>query len=45
MSSIEKVSIFLGDRIEEVVTTPSLDNKSSKNGVDEGTDELADTPL
>ena len=35
----------MGDRKEEVVTTPLLEKKSSTNDVDEGTDELVDMPL
>ena len=45
MLSVDKVSNFLGDRKEEVVTTPLLEKKSSTKDVDKGTDELADTPL
>ena len=45
MSSVEKVSNILGDRKEEVATTPLLGNKSSTKDVNEGTDELVDTPL
>ena len=45
MSSVEKVSNVLGDRKEEVVTTPFLEKKSSTKDVDKGTGELADTPL
>ena len=45
MSSNEKVINILGDRKEEVVTTPLLENKSSTKDVDEGTDELVDIPL
>ena len=37
--------MFLGDREEEVVTTPFLEKKSSTKDVDEGTYELADMPL
>ena len=40
MSSVDKVSNILGDRKEEVVTTPLLDNKSSKKDVDKDTGEL-----
>ena len=43
MSSNEKVSNFLGDRKEEVVTTPLSEKKSSTKDVEKGTDELADT--
>ena len=45
MLLVEKVSNVLGDRKEEVVTTPLLENKSSTKDVYEGTGELADTPL
>ena len=45
MSSNEKVSNVLGDRREELVTTPLLEKKSSTNDVGKGTDELADMPL
>ena len=45
MSSNEKVSNCLGDRKEEVVTTPFKEKKSSTKNVDKGTDELADMPL
>ena len=45
MSSVEKVSNVLGDRKEEVVTTPFLDKKSPTKDVDKGTDELAYMPL
>ena len=37
MSSNERVSNFLGDRKEEVVTTPFSENKSSTKDVDKGT--------
>ena len=37
MSSNEKVSSFLGDRKEEVVTTPLSEKKSLTNDVDKGT--------
>ena len=40
MLSVEKVSNFLGDRKEEVVTTPLSENKSSTKDVDKGADEL-----
>ena len=42
MSSNEKVSNVLGDRKEELVTTPLSDKKSSTKGVEKGTAELAD---
>ena len=45
MHSVDKVSNVLGDRKEEVVTTPLLEKKSPTKDVDEGTDELADMPL
>ena len=45
MSSNEKVSNALGDRKEEVVTTPLSKKKLFTNDVDKGTDELADMPL
>ena len=45
MSSNEKFSNFLGDRKEEVVTTPFSDKKSLTKDVDKGTDEFADTLL
>ena len=45
MSSVEKISNVLGDRKEEVFTTPLLDKKSLTKYVDEGTNELEDTPL
>ena len=45
MSSVDKVSNFLGDRKEEVVTTLLLENKSSTKYFDEGDDELSDTLL
>ena len=40
MSSVEKMSNILGDMIEEVVTTPSSENKSSTKDVDRFTGEL-----
>ena len=40
MSSGEKVSNVLGDRKEEVVTTPLSKNKSFTKDVDKGTIEL-----
>ena len=40
MQLVDKVSNFLGDRKEEVVTTPLLENKSPTKDVDKGTDEL-----
>ena len=45
MSSNEKVSNFLGDSKEEVVTTPFPENKSSTKDVDRGNDKLVDMPL
>ena len=42
---VEKMSHGLGDRREEVVTTPFLENKSSTKNVDKGTGKLADTTL
>ena len=45
MSSIERVSNVLGDRKEEVVTTPLLEKKLPTKDVDKGADELVDTPL
>ena len=45
MLSVDKVSNFLGDRKEEVVTTPLLENKSSTKEVDKSTDEMADMPF
>ena len=45
MSSNEKVSNVLGDRKEEVVTTPLSENKYSTKDVEKGTDKLADTLL
>ena len=45
MSSNEKVSYFLGDRKEEVVTTPLSEKKPSTKYVDKGNDELADMPF
>ena len=42
MSSNDKVSNVLGDRKEEVVTTPLLEKKSLTKDVDEGTNELSD---
>ena len=38
--SVEKVSNVLGDRKEEVATTPLLEKKSSTKDFDKGTDEL-----
>ena len=35
----------MGDRKEEVITTPFPEKKSSTKDVDEGTDELSDMPL
>ena len=40
MSSVDKVINVLGDRKDEVVTTPLLENKSPTKDVDKGTDEL-----
>ena len=45
MLSNDKVSNVLGDRKEEVVTTPLLEKKSSTKDVEEGTDELEDMTL
>ena len=45
MSSNEKVSNVLGDRKEEVVTTPLSENKYSTKDVEKGTDKLADMLL
>ena len=45
MSSNDKVSNVLGDRKEEVVTTPLSEKKSSTRDVNKVTDELADTLL
>ena len=45
MSSVSKVSNFLGDKKEELFPTLLLEKKSLKNDVDKGTDELVDTPL
>ena len=45
MFLVDKVSNVLGDRKEEVLTTPYLEKKPLTNDVDEGTDGLADTPL
>ena len=42
MMSIDKVSNVLGDRKEEVVTTPLSEKKSLTKDVAKGTDELAD---
>ena len=42
MSSNEKVGNVLGDRKEEVFTTPFSKNKSSTKGVEKGADELED---
>ena len=42
MLSVEKVSNVLGDRKEEVATTPLSDNKPSTKDVDKSTDELVD---
>ena len=41
MSSVDKVSNFLGDRKEELVMTLLLENKSSTKYFDEGDDELS----
>ena len=40
MLLVEKVSIFLDDRKEAVVTKPLLEKISLKNDVDKGTGEL-----
>ena len=45
MSSNEKVSNVLGDRKEEVVTTPLSEKKPSTKYVDKGNEELADMPF
>ena len=45
MSSVDKSSNILGDRKEEVVTTPLLDKKSSTKDVDEDTYALVDKPF
>ena len=37
-----KLVIFLGDRKEEVVTTPLFENKSSTKDVEKGTDKWED---
>ena len=42
MSSVDKVSNFLGCRKYEVVTTPLLEKKPSIKEFDKGTDELKD---
>ena len=42
MSSKDKVSNILGDRKEEVVTTPFSEKKSSTKDVEEGTYKLPD---
>ena len=42
MLSVDKVNNILGDRKEEVVTTPLLENKSSTKDVGKGIDELED---
>ena len=42
MSSVGKVSNVLDDSKEAVVTTPSLEKKSSTKDIDKGTDELED---
>ena len=43
MSSVGKVSNVLDDSKEAVVTTPSLEKKSSTKDIDKGTYELEDT--
>ena len=43
MSSNEKVSNVLGDRKEELVTTPFSEKKSLTKDVEKGTDELAES--
>ena len=45
MLSVEKVSNFLGDSKQEVVTTQLLENKSLTKDAEKDTDELVDTPL
>ena len=40
MSLVEKFSNVFGDRKEEVVTTPFLENKYSPKDVDKGTGKL-----
>ena len=45
MSSNEKVSTVLGDRKEEIFTTPLSEKKSPTKNVDEGTYEFSDIPL
>ena len=45
MLSVDKFSNVLGNRKEEIVTTPFLEKKSSTKNFDKGTDELADTTL
>ena len=45
MSSNDKVGNILGDRKEEVFTTPLSEKKSPTKDVDKGTDELEDMPL
>ena len=42
MLSVEKVRNVLGDRKEEMVTTPLTENKSLTKNVDKGTGELED---
>ena len=42
MLSVEKISNVLGDRKEEVVTTPLSKKTSSTEDVDKGTGELED---
>ena len=42
---VDKVGNVLGDRKEEVVTTPFLEKKSSTKDVEKGTDKLSDTTL
>ena len=42
MLSVGKVSNVLDDSKEAVVTTPSLEKKSSTKDIDKGTDELED---
>ena len=43
MSSNEKFTNFLGERKEEVVTTPFYEKKSLTKDVEKGTHKLADT--
>ena len=45
MSSNEKVSNFLGDSKQELVTTPFSEKKSLTKDVEKGTDKLADILL